>query len=665
MTHMEKQKYLVEQLNEYCDAYYNRNDSPVSDEVYDKLFDELKYLEKVTGVVLSNSPTNAVGFKPVSDLPKVSHPIPLLSLDKETNVQGIINFRNGKKITAMDKLDGLTVRLDFENGEAILAATRGDGDEGEVITHNIPALIDVPKKIPFKGKLSVCGEAYIYTHHFDKLNNALPEDKRYSTIRNLAAGSVRAYDPKICQSRSVRFSAFKVLEGMDDIKSKSEQLDKLAEYGFHICERYDIPDDVTAEELMEMFTKIKTDCIATGVPIDGIVVQYDDVEYSKSCGKTGHHYKDGLAFKFEDETVETRLKEIEWTTSRSGCIAPVGIFDTVELDGCAVSRATLHNISFIKRLNLNIRDRIKVSKRHMIIPAIEENLDMDGRMAEIPERCPQCGAPTVVKATKNNKTGQLVERLFCTNKECGSSIIKRFVHFVDRDSMNIEGLAEGTIVKLLENNFISDFADLYGLEKYKDEIINMEGFGEKSYKKLIEAINESRATTLNKILRAVDIPLLGRHASKTISDYFGGDIVAFEAAVFGETPFDFTSLDGIGISLHQNIYEWFYDDENLALWRKLCSKLVIMQPSPDTTKEVNGMLKGKTVVITGAIEGYTRSEADELVTKNGGTAGSSVTKNTDILVIGNKPGGSKLKKAEALGTQTMTADEFKEMLGIN
>lgn len=665
MTHMEKQKYLVEQLNEYCDAYYNRNDSPVSDEVYDKLFDELKYLEKVTGVVLSNSPTNAVGFKPVSDLPKVSHPIPLLSLDKETNVQGIINFRKGKKITAMDKLDGLTVRLDFENGEAILAATRGDGDEGEVITHNIPALIDVPKKIPFKGKLSVCGEAYIYTHHFDKLNNALPEDKRYSTVRNLAAGSVRAYDPKICQSRSVRFSAFKVLEGMDDIKSKSEQLDKLAEYGFHICERYDIPDDITAEELMEMFTKIKTDCIATGVPIDGIVVQYDDVEYSKSCGKTGHHYKDGLAFKFEDETVETRLKEIEWTTSRSGCIAPVGIFDTVELDGCAVSRATLHNISFIKRLNLNIRDRIKVSKRHMIIPAIEENLDMDGRMAEIPERCPQCGAPTVVKATKNNKTGQLVERLFCTNKECGSSIIKRFVHFVDKDSMNIEGLAEGTIIKLLENNFISDFADLYGLEKYKDEIINMEGFGEKSYKKLIEAIDESRATTLNKILRAVDIPLLGRHASKTISDYFGGDIVAFEAAVFGETPFDFTSLDGIGISLHQNIYEWFYDDENLALWRKLCSKLVIMQPSPSTTKEVNGMLKGKTVVITGAIEGYTRSEADELVTKNGGTAGSGVTKNTDILVIGNKPGGSKLKKAEALGTQTMTADEFKEMLGIN
>lgn len=665
MTHMEKQKYLVEQLNEYCDAYYNRNDSPVSDEVYDKLFDELKYLEKVTGVVLSNSPTNAVGFKPVSDLPKVSHPIPLLSLDKETNVQGIINFRKGKKIIAMDKLDGLTVRLDFENGEAILAATRGDGDEGEVITHNIPALIDVPKKIPFKGKLSVCGEAYIYTHHFDKLNNALPEDKRYSTVRNLAAGSVRAYDPKICRSRSVRFSAFKVLEGMDDIKSKSEQLDKLAEYGFHICERYDIPDDITAEELMGMFTKIKTDCIATGVPIDGIVVQYDDVEYSKSCGKTGHHYKDGLAFKFEDETVETRLKEIEWTTSRSGCIAPVGIFDTVELDGCAVSRATLHNISFIKRLNLNIRDRIKVSKRHMIIPAIEENLDMDGRMAEIPERCPQCGAPTVVKATKNNKTGQLVEKLFCTNKECGSSIIKRFVHFVDKDSLNIEGLAEGTIVKLLENNFISDFADLYGLEKYKDEIINMEGFGEKSYKKLIEAIDESRATTLNKILRAVDIPLLGRHASKTISDYFGGDIVAFEAAVFGETPFDFTSLDGIGISLHQNIYEWFYDDENLALWRKLCSKLVIMQPSPSTTKEVNGMLKGKTVVITGAIEGYTRSEADELVTKNGGTAGSSVTKNTDILVIGNKPGGSKLKKAEALGTQTMTADEFKEMLGIN
>lgn len=665
MTHLEKMKYLVDKLNEYRDAYYNRNDSIVTDEVYDKLFDELKYLEKVTGVILSNSPTNTVGFKPVSELPTVKHPILLLSLDKETSYDGVIRFKKDKKMTAMHKLDGLTVRLDYENGEIVLAATRGDGNEGDEITHNIPAFIDVPKTIPFKERLSICGEAYIYTFDFERLNAALPEDKRFSTVRNLTAGTVRAFDPKICQSRSVRFSAFKVLEGMDDINSKSEQLDRLSDYGFHICERFDIPDDITADELEEMFVGIKNDCVLRGIPIDGVVVQYDDVEYSKSRGKTGHHYKDGLAFKFEDERVETRLKEIEWTTSRSGCIAPVGIFDTIKLDGCDVSRATLHNISFIKKLNLNIGDRIKVSKRHMIIPAIEENIDMDGKLADIPDRCPQCGAPTVIKLTKNNKTGQEVERLFCTNKECGSSIIKRFVHFADKDSMDIEGLAEGTIVKLLENNFISDFADLYELANHKDEIIKMEGFGEKSYKKLIKAIDASSYVTLNKFLRAVDIPLLGRHASKTISDYFGGDFTAFSCALLGDEPFDFRILDGIGDVLNQNIYEWFYDDENLALWRRLTDKVTFIQPATDEGKETDGMLKGKTVVVTGVVEGYTRNEADELVTKNGGTAASSVTKNTDILVIGDKPGGSKLKKAEALGTKTMTADEFKKMLGIN
>lgn len=663
MTNLEKMKYLVDKLNEYRDAYYNRNESPVSDEVYDQLFNELKYIENATGVILSNSPTNTVGFKPVSELPTVKHPVQLLSLDKVTSAEGVIKFKKDKKITAMHKLDGLTVRLDYENGELVLAATRGDGDEGEEITHNMPAFIDVPRTIPYKERLSVCGEAYIYTYDFEKLNNALPPEKQYSTIRNLSAGTVRAYDPKVCKSRCVRFSAFKVIEGMEDINSKSDQLNKLKKYGFHVCEKYDIPNNITAEELMKMFDGIKIGCVARGIPIDGIVVQYDDVKYSKSCGKTGHHYKDGLAFKFEDETVQTKLKEIEWTTSRSGCIAPVGIFNTVELDGCDVSRATLHNISFIKKLNLNIGDRIKVSKRHMIIPAIEENIDMDGDMVQIPKKCPHCGEPTVIKETKNNKNGQIVERLFCTNKECGSSIIKRFVHFADKDSMNIEGLAEGTIVKLLDNNFVSDFADLYELTNHKDEIISMDGFGEKSFENLIDAIEKSRTVTLNKFLRAVDIPLLGRHASKTISDCFGGDVRAFEKAVT-EDEYDFRILEGIGEILNQNIYEWFNDDENYSMWKELIGKMNFVLPEKNNEKEIDGMLKGKTVVVTGVVEGYTRSEADELVVKNGGTAASSVTKNTDLLVIGDKPGGSKLKKAEALGTKTMTADEFKKMLGV-
>ncbi len=661
MNKIEKIRYLVDKLNEYRDAYYNYNDSPVTDEVYDRLFDELQRLESETGIVMANSPTNTVGYHSVSELQKVNHPVALLSMDKTKSVDDLVRFIAGKESTVMYKLDGLTVRLDYEDGKLVLAATRGNGSEGDDITHNIPAFMNIPLTIPYQKRLSVSGEAFIHSHDFEKMNAGLSEDKQFSTCRNMAAGSVRAYDPKICKSRNIYFNAFKVMEGLEEISSKYSRMTKLQEFGFAVCPTFKIETGTNAVALEERITKIREDAKISGIPIDGVIVQYDDIPYSKSRGFTGHHYKDGIAFKFEDELYETVLRDIEWNTSRSGCIVPKAVYEMVEIDGCAMTQATLHNVSFVKKLDLHIGNRILISKRNMIIPAVEENMDAGKGNVVIPSQCSFCGAPTVIRKTAD-ETGKEVEKLYCTNSSCGSSLIKQFVHFADKDSMNIEGLAEGMIEKLITAGLLAEFTDLYDLEKHRDEIIGMDGFGEKSYEKLIAAVRKSSSTTLNKFLRAVDIPLLGRHASKTISDYFKGDIMAFETAVFDDAPFDFTTLEGIGETLHRNIYEWFSESENLALWNRLRCRIEIVQPKIDTEKEQNDMLKGKIVVVTGTVEGYTRNAMDSLIVQNGGIAGGSVTGKTDILVIGEKPGGSKVKKAEALGTKTMTADEFLNQL---
>lgn len=391
-----------------------------------------------------------MGYEPVSELKKVTHHIPLLSLDKTQSISDLKHFIGNKDFLLMYKLDGLTVRLDYENGRLVVAATRGDGDKGEDILHNALAMLNVPMEIPYKNRLSVTGEAFIETHRFDMINAKLPKDKQFSTVRNLAAGSVKAYDPEICKKRFVQFNAFNVLEGMDEINSRNLRLQKLEEFGFDVCPNRLLSADITEEELSELLKNIKQKSAEECIPIDGAVVRFDDIAYSKSLGRTGHHYKDGIAFKYDDEKVETVLRKVEWTTSRNGSISPVAIFDTVMMDGCAVSRATLHNLSFIKGLELNIGDRILISKRHMIIPAVEGNLDRDTGIMNFPDRCPCCGAKTVIKVTSNAKSKKKVEKLFCTNPDCGSSLIKQFVHFIDKDSMNIEGMAESTISRFIE-----------------------------------------------------------------------------------------------------------------------------------------------------------------------------------------------------------------------
>lgn len=660
MTHNERMKYLVDKLNEYRHLYYNCNDPVVSDEVYDRMYDELKALEKETDIVYSNSPTSTVGWKPVSELKQIHHPIPLLSLDKQKNIDEIIKFIKKADSSLMYKLDGLTVRLDYENGELVAAGTRGDGEVGEDITHNIPAFLNVPLKISHKDRLSVSGEAFIFRDKFDEMNKLLPDEKKYKGPRNLAAGTVRAFEPRLCRERGVNFYAFNVLEGFEGITSKLERLDMLEELGFSVCRRMMLKKDIDAKQLEDLFDEMKAEAERAKFPIDGMVIQYDDVAFSKSLGHTGHHYRDGYAYKYEDDLYETTLREIIWNTSRSGMLAPVAVFDVVEIEG-SITHATLHNVTYIKQLQLNIGDRILISKRNMIIPAVEGNLDMHTGTISFPEYCPSCGAKTQIRITVDSD-GKKTERLYCTNKNCGSAELKQLIHYADKDSMDIEGLSEGTLGKLKNAGFLSDIADLYNLSEHHDEIVKMDGFGEQSYQKMIDSIEKSRNIPFNRFLRAIDIPMIGRHASKTISEHFDGSIEKFEDALFADEPYDFTQLDKIGYIMCQSIYDWFDNEENLIMWNKL-KELMNFEVKNKEETVMSKKLDGKTVVVTGTVEGYTRNEMSALIISHGGIPGDSVTKKTDFLVIASKPGASKVNKAAQLGTKTMSADEFMRFIG--
>lgn len=465
MNPTEEIKKLVSYLNEQRHAYYNEDSPHISDAEYDRLFDRLKYLEEKTGFILYNSPTQTVGYEPVSELPKVTHPIPLLSLDKTKLVQDLLAFIKDQSILLMLKLDGLTTKLTYENGQLIEAATRGNGELGEVITHNIPAYVNVPMTIPYKNRLVLTGESFIPTDVFERLKDTLRDGKGepYKNARNLASGSVRSYDPANCAGRGVHYMAFNVLEGMDELPfpdSRHAKIQHLQELGFEICPYSFIASPVMNEESMTLAIEtLKGYAEKKHLPIDGIVIIYDSLSYSSACGRTGHHYKDGLAFKFEDETYETILKDIEWTTTRFGEIAPVAIFDTVEIDGCAVSRASLHNLTFIKDLELAVGCRIAVSKRNMIIPHVEENLDRGRYVDAVPPVCPCCGAQTRIHK-RTGSDNRIIETVHCDNPVCSSQILKKFVHFVGKKAMDIEGLSEATLEKFLTLGYLSSFTDI-------------------------------------------------------------------------------------------------------------------------------------------------------------------------------------------------------------
>lgn len=648
-------RYLVDFLNTCADEYYNGSSPTLSDAQYDALFDELTILEKETGVILAASPTQRVGYEVISELPKVTHTIPLLSLAKTKDPADIENMLKENSGYLALKIDGLTVELLFEDGVLREASTRGDGIVGELITHNAKVFKDIPKVIPHKGVLRITGEAYIDINTFNTINDKIENDEeKYSTPRNLAAGSVRQLDSSICNERNIRFMPFNVLEGLNDITSRTKRIDKLSEFGFSRIPSIFLKSDDKAQKITEAIFSLKDIANQNALPIDGIVFFYDDAVYSASLGRTAHHFKDGIAFKFGDPHFETRLNKIEWNISRTGQLTPIALFDAVEIDNTVVERASLHNMTFIKDLMLQSGDRIMVSKRNMIIPHVEENLDMGGRTdycLSYPKACPVCGQPTTVSTTVNNK--RKVEVLYCRNNSCAGKNIKKFTHFVSKPAMNIDGLSEQTIEKFIGCGWLNNLRDIFCLYRYKDDIVNMDGFGEKSYDNLINAIENAKTTSLSNFLVSMNIDLIGKSAAKLIENHFNSSIENLLNAI--DDGFDFTDIEGFGEIMSNNIINWFKNPENREEFIEISKILNIKQPENNINTE--SKFYGKKIVITGTFESFTRDELTQKLTELGAKVSGSVSSKTDYVLCGENA-GSKLAKAKSLSVAVMTEQEI-------
>lgn len=619
---------------------------------------------------MADSPTCTVGYPVVSSLEKVRHEFSLLSLEKTKLVNDLLNFQGNRRMNLSYKLDGLTTELIYEGGIIRRLSTRGDGEVGEDITHNSSAIGGIPQTIPYKSRLVVVGESFICKSDFAVLKDTLLDSsgKAYKNSRNLAAGSVRAYDSEICAGRRVTFLPFAVLAGLEDIEeetdSKQAKLMKLVEFGFGKVRS--IQYTGCREEILELHVNVlRQKADEDDIPIDGLVLSFDEISYSKSCGRTGHHFKDGLAFKFEDSLTETNLQYIEWNPTRSDEISPVAVFTPVEIDDCEVSRASLHNLTFIEELELMPGCRVLVSKRNMIIPHVEENLDRGSLLLDelIPHTCPCCGEPTRLHITRSVISGKerITKTLFCDNSACEMQRLKQFVHFVSKKAMGIDGLSEATLEKLIGRGWIHSFLDIYRLDRYQNEIIHMEGFGEKSWRRLWNAIQASKNTTFERYLISMDIPMIGNTTSRELSRRFSGDLNAFEAVV--DAGYDFTQLADFGETLHGNIHRWFRKEENRYLWEELQKMMNIEKKTmEEETETKENPFVGLTIVVTGKVEPYTRNGINAKIESLGAKAGSSVSKNTNYLICGDNA-GSKLSKAQELGVSVLTPDEFFAMAG--
>ena len=654
---------LTARLNRYRDEYYNQNAPSVTDEVYDRLFDELTQLEEETGIQMANSPTLTVGYPAVSALEKTKHAIPLLSLDKiQNNIDRLMDFIGDQLVTLMLKLDGLTIKLTYESGNLVEAATRGDGNEGEIITHNARAITGIPSTIPFLDRLVVTGEAFIRPSVFECLKATLLDStgKPYKNGRNLAAGSVRLMDAAVCKERCVTFMPFAVLEGMEREDAFSKRLLTLREYGFDVFPLLTSTGKFSRDDLEGAVNALREYAKQADIPIDGIVAKYESVSYGQAQGRTGHHFKDGIAFKFEDDLFETRLNAVEWNPSRTGEITPVALFDTVEIDGCSVSRASLHNLSFMEDLELMPGNRILVSKRNMIIPHVEENLDRGGFDLQrlVPKSCPCCGMPTRIDVSTAN--GSDTKTLHCDNPGCPTRFVRQFAHFTGEKALDIVGLSESTLEKLIGHGFLRSFTDIFRLDQHKSDIVALDGFGEKSFQNMWDAIQASRNTTFEQFLCAMDIPMIGSTASHALAERFHSSISEFEAAIFSR--FDFSQLPDFGETLDRNIHIWFQQEEHWYFWDELRTLVVIAPPEEPKAAPASpdNPFIGKVIVVTGKVEPYTRGEMNNIITSLGATAGSSVTGKTSYLVCGEKA-GSKLAKAQSLNIPVLSPSEFFEM----
>lgn len=632
-------------------AYYQESREIMSNFEYDKLYDELVSLEKETGIVFANSPTQNVGYEVVSALPKERHEKPMLSLNKTKSVEELADWLGGQTGLLSWKMDGLTIVLTYQNGILVKAVTRGNGEIGEVITANAKAFVNVPLNISYQGELILRGEAIIRYSDFEKINEQIEDvDAKYKNPRNLCSGSVRQLNSEITAQRQVHFYAFSLVkaDGIDFKNSRKEQFEWLKTQGFEVVEYH----EVTKETLPET-VKMYSEAIAENdTPSDGLVLLYDDIAYGQSLGRTAKFPRDSIAFKWADEIQETKLLYIEWSASRTGLINPVAVFEPVELEGTTVSRASVHNISIMEGLELGAGDRITVYKANMIIPQIADNLTRSG-VRDIPEACPVCGGQTEVRQLND------VKSLYCTNPDCQAKKIKSFTLFTSRDALNIAGLSEATLEKFIGVGMIHEYADIFHLDRHQEEIVEMDGFGQKSYDNLIAAAEKASHTTLPRMVYGLGVAGIGLANAKMICRHFKNDFEAMRHATVEEL----VEIDGIGEVLAQAWTAFFSDGKNNAIVDHLLAELTFEAGDEESSEGADEAFAGMNFVITGSLEYFkNRKELQELIERRGGKVTGSVTSKTNYLINNDvASSSSKNKKARELGVPILSEEEFLKL----
>lgn len=639
---------LIELLNRAGKAYYQDAEEIMSNYEYDALYDELQALEEKTGITLAASPTVNVGYEVLSALPKEQHESPMLSLDKTKEVAELQSFAGSQKVVLSWKMDGLTIVLTYRDGTLVKAITRGNGEVGEVITPNAKTFKNIPFQIPYKGELILRGEAVIGYRDFEKINAEIAEtDAKYKNPRNLCSGSVRQLNSEVTAKRNVRFYAFSLVkaENVDFKNSRAEQMQWLADQGFEVVEH----TLVTGAEIPGEVLKFSERIASNDFPSDGLVLVYDDIAYGQSLGRTSKFPRDSYAFKWADEISRTTLKEIEWSPSRTGLINPVAIFDPVELEGTTVSRASVHNISIMEELELGVGDEIEVYKANMIIPQIAQNLTRSG-VRDIPEVCPVCGGATEIRSVSNAKA------LYCTNPACQAKQLKSYALFVSRDALNIDGLSEATLEKMIARGFVHDLSDLFHLEQHKEAICEMDGFGEKSYSNLISSVERAKETTLPKLIYGLGIANIGLANARLICKEIGQD----PEKVMDLTAEELAAIDGIGDVIAGSYVSYFQNPKHRELFERLLKEVIL----PEEQEETEQTFAGKNFVITGSVEHFAnRNEIKALIESKGGKVTGSVTSKTDYLINNNITStSSKNKKAKELGIPIITEEDFLKMI---
>ena len=647
MENVSRMKELISRLNQAAKVYYQGQGEVMSNFEYDKLYDELLALEKETGITMNNSPTIHVGYETISELPKEQHVQPMLSLNKTKEPADLVAWLGNEQGLLSMKLDGLSIILTYENGELVKALTRGNGEIGEVITNNAKTFVNIPGRIQYTGTLIVRGEALIRYSDFEELNKQENVEEQYKNPRNLCSGSVRQLNNEITAKRRVHFYAYNIISIGDEISftKKKEGLSWLVKQGFEVAPYR----EVSASNIEDMITYFSNYVKQSDLPSDGLVLTFDDVAYSATLGRTAKFPHDSIAFKWQDELAETTLREIEWSASRTGLINPVAVFDAVELEGTTVSRASVHNVSILKELKLGIGDKILVYKANMIIPQIQENKTQSGTCI-IPDKCPVCGASTALE----QEHGSVF--LLCPNEECYAKKIKLLTHFVSRNAMNIDGLSESTLEKFVADGMIHSLTDIFYLEKYQDKIVEMEGFGEKSYDNLIESIEKAKQIPLANLLYSLGIKGIGLSMAKLIAQRYPYPITKMQEI----SEEDLLKVDGIGEILAKSFVRYFADKNNQEQLKNLDDLLIVSYPEEKEHQPFAGL----TFVITGTLNTFdNRNQCKDIIESLGGKVAGSVSKNTSYLVNNDITSqSSKNKKAKELSVPIIEESALAQMI---